>query len=77
MNQPNTFEITEADMPTLENAVAEALRQLRQSNDEYEARKPIIEARSAETDALLEKIKENLDYVEEYLRTPLTGFHLQ
>lgn len=75
MNQSTTFEITEADMPTLEQAIEEALRQLRQSNEEYEARKPIVEARSAETDAMLERIKENLDYVEEYLRTPLPDFH--
>lgn len=77
MNQPIIFEITEADMPTLEKAIEEAVRELRQSNSEYEARKPIIEARSAETDAMLERIKENLAYVEEYLRTPLTVFHHQ
>jgi hypothetical protein len=77
MNQPLTFEVLEADMPTLEKAIEEAILQLRQSNEEYEARKPIIEARSAETDAMLERIKEKLAYVEEYLRTPLTDFHHQ
>jgi hypothetical protein len=76
MNQPTAFEITEADMPTLEKAIEEALRQSRELSKEHEARLLRIAALGAETDAMLEQIKIKLAYVEEHLRTPLSDLHV-
>jgi hypothetical protein len=77
MDKTTILEIPAEEAPKLEKAIEKALQQLRQFDEEYEARKPLIAARSAETDALLERIKENLAHVEEYLRSPLPRFDLQ
>ncbi|MCG3163284.1 MAG: hypothetical protein JMDDDDMK_04673 [Acidobacteria bacterium] len=77
MDKTTILEIPEEEAPKLEKAIEEAIRQLRELNDEYEARRPRIAALSSETDTLLEQIKNNLAYVEEYLRTPLPDLHVQ
>ena len=66
------LEISESEATELERMLVEVVCLLRQSNDEFEARKPLIEARSAQRDATLKQIDERLAYVRSYLRTPIS-----
>lgn len=77
MENMNSFEIPETEVSQLRRTLEELVLQLQQTNAEYEARKPLIAARSAETDAFIKQIGENLAYVEQYLRTPLSDFRGQ
>ena len=77
MEKTTVIEVPEAEMPKLEEMLEALTHELRRSNEAYEARKPLLAARSAETEANLKQIGENLAYVEEYLRTPLSGFCVQ
>jgi hypothetical protein len=77
MEKTTVIEVPDTEMPKLQQMLEELTLQLRQSSEAYEARKPFLAARSAETEANLKQIGDNLAYVEEYLRTPLRDFCVQ